>query len=142
MPAIQVEQDHCSILSFSKGTLHPSTRLKQAIKEQQETSDGNAALHRKQSLKGDITSIEVSHYFPEQYSQKNQDDTIEILDLRKENIAVFDKVVASGKYKIMHGQSHSIFSPHRARWDEGEWMFDLLQEVDKDFLNRIKFTLF
>lgn len=91
-------------------------------------------LHIQGSPMGDLSfSGRVAEAFLEAYAATHPGDSVEILDIWKENIPAFDFTAASGKYKILRGLPHS--EPEAHAWKEVIRLIDHLKSADKVVLS-------
>ncbi|NGX54596.1 MAG: FMN-dependent NADH-azoreductase 1 [Chlamydiae bacterium] len=74
-------------------------------------------------------SISVSRTFLENYSKKHPEDTIETIDLWKEELPIFDGPTIDAKYAIMHGQPHT--EPQKKAWQAVEKVIAKFKTTDK-----------
>jgi len=87
-------------------------------------------LYIKASPMGDLSfSIRAAKAFLDAYRAGNPKDVIEELDLWKTDLPDFDFTAASGKYKIMRGQSHS--GDEARAWMRVVKAIDQLKAADK-----------
>ena len=77
-------------------------------------------------------SIAAADAFVEAYKKTHPKDEIKVLDLFSADLPPFDFLAASGKYKIMHGKSHS--PEEKAAWDK-------VVEIIEEFKSANKFVL-
>lgn len=65
-------------------------------------------LHIHASLRGAASySLRTAEAFLESYRTSHPDDTIRTLDLATDPIPQFDALASAGKYRILHGQTHT-----------------------------------
>lgn len=74
-------------------------------------------------------SVAVADAFVETYKKTHPGDQVKVLDLFLANLPAFDFVAASGKYKIMHGKSHS--PEEKAAWDKVVAVIEEFKSADK-----------
>ena len=74
-------------------------------------------------------SVAVADAFVETYKKTHPGDQVKVLDLFLANLPAFDFVAASGKYKVMHGKSHS--PEEKAAWDKVVAVIEEFKSADK-----------
>ncbi len=77
-------------------------------------------------------SIEIAQTFIDEYQQSHPVDVINILDLWKIELPVFDGEVINAKYAILHGQKHT---------DKQKEAWSAVERVIKDFTSADKYLI-
>ena len=86
-------------------------------------------LHIVASPRGDRSySLRVARAFLESYQEAHPDDVIETLDLAGP-IPEFDATAVAGKYRIMHGESHT--DEEAKAWKSVQDTIDAFKAADK-----------
>jgi FMN-dependent NADH-azoreductase len=74
-------------------------------------------------------SAAVADAFVEAYKTSHPKDEVKVLDLYSAKLPEFDFVAASGKYKIMHGKTHS--AEEKAAWQKVVAVIEEFKNADK-----------
>ena len=75
------------------------------------------------------TSLEVAKKFMHAYGVAHPEDILETLDLWSMPIPEFDGHIINAKYRIMHGQSHTLEEVQA--WEKVQELFTQFHETDK-----------
>ena len=79
--------------------------------------------------KGRSKSIQAADAFIEAYQKNHPEDTVDVMDLFKADLPVFDGPAVQAKYTIMHGKEHT--ADEGKTWNQVEKVIEHFKSADK-----------